>query len=158
VDAGTVKAAAKPAETSVAPPAPSYSRTLNIAQVRAGWENFLTFFRKKSAMLASQLSMAEVGSVKEDRLELRFSPSEEASMQLVTKPEASKSIQDALREHFQANLQVRFDIDEAKPANGSGKEKQPAVDPKDLVKQSPRLKSLLAKVDGEIIGIKKVDD
>ena len=111
-------------------------------------------------MLASQIRMAELRSIKDNQLLMFFAASGDTSLQLVTKTDNMNVILKTLREHFGANLSVKFDIDPQKNDTNTEKSKseQPKVDPKELVKRSPRLKSLLEKVDGEIIGIKKADD
>jgi DNA polymerase-3 subunit gamma/tau len=128
------------------------SRAINMPQIHNGWTGFMALLRKSSPMVASQLNMAELQSVKDDVLQMVFGPSAEASMLLVSKPDNLKLIHQTLREHFKANLTVQFAIDR-KIA-----EKKPAVDPQELVNSSPRLKSLLDRVDGEIVGIKKITD
>ena len=135
------------------------NKPLNLPQVQTGWEGFLTNFRQNFPMLASQLRMAELTAVKENQILLMFYSAGEASRQLVQKPENTQTINNALRDYYRANVTVRFDIDLSKeyPA---GFAEQPAgqkVDPAKLVENSPRLQKLLTKVDGEIVGIKKVE-
>jgi hypothetical protein len=62
-----------------------------------------------------------------------------------------------LREHFRANLTVRFEVDMEKDyvraePEGNGVS---LADARRLVDSSPRLKKLMEMVDGEIIGVKK---
>jgi len=150
---------AKTASSSSEATAPASPRSINIPILQSGWENFLAVLKKSSPMLASQVRMAELRSVKDSQLQLFFAASGEASLQLVTKPEHLKLILQTLRDCFRANLTATFEIDKQKtePDNGDG-DKRPAVDPQKLVESSPRLKSLLDKVDGEIIGVKKAED
>jgi DNA polymerase-3 subunit gamma/tau len=135
------------------------NKPLNLPQVQAGWEGFLTNFRQNFPMLASQLRMAEITAVKENQVQLMFYSAGEASRQLVQKPENTQTIIGALRDYYRANVTVRFDIDLSKEYP-TGFAEQPAgqkIDPAKLVENSPRLQKLLTKVDGEIIGIKKVE-
>jgi hypothetical protein len=135
------------------------SRAINMPQIHNGWTGFMALLRKSSPMVASQLNMAELQSVKDDVLQMVFGPSAEASMLLVSKPDNLKLIHQTLREHFKANLTVQFAIDRKIADRGAeNAEKKPAVDPQELVNRSPRLKSLLDRVDGEIVGIKKITD
>jgi len=155
---------AAPAQRAESPPVPEGhaggKRILNMPQVATGWDAFLTLLKKSSPMLASQIRMAELRSIKDNQLLMFFAASGDTSLQLVTKTDNMNVILKTLREHFGANLSVKFDIDPQKNDTNTEKSKseQPKVDPKELVKRSPRLKSLLEKVDGEIIGIKKADD
>jgi len=146
------------AESQSAPAsAPASSRSINVPTIQAGWENFLAVLKKSSPMLASQIRMAEVRAIKDNRLQMFFPASGEASRQLVTKPEHLKLVEQTLRECYKANLSVSFEIDSQKQ-DSTEDEAKAKVDPKELVDRSPRLKSLLEKVDGQIIGIKKAED
>jgi len=138
---------------------PFYPRAINLPQVQAAWKSFLTLLQDSSRMLASQLSMAEIRSVKDNRLLLVFPASVEPSMQLVTRPDSLSLIAKALREHYKANLSVEFVVDPAKqkahdeqPENGLDK-----ADAREIVESSPRLQKILKLVDGEIVGVKKIE-
>ena len=133
------------------------SRLLNMPKIQAGWESFLTVLKKSSAMLSSQVRMAELRSIADNQLKLVFAASAMASMQLVSKPENMRVIQQTLRDCYRTNLSVRFEVDERRADDGANK-KESKVDPRELVEESPRLKSLLEKVNGEIVGIKKVEE
>ncbi len=41
---------------------------MNLPQVQAGWDGFLTNFRQNFPMLASQLRMAELTAVKDNQI------------------------------------------------------------------------------------------
>ncbi|PWB74778.1 DNA polymerase III subunit gamma/tau [candidate division GN15 bacterium] len=133
-------------------------RNLNLPQVQAGWDSFLALLKQSNPMLASQLRMGEVRAVQDNQIQVMFYSSGEASRQLVLKPESQSIIVRALRDHFRALVTIRFDIDQTKdhPAQAVEKVGQNRIDPRKLVEQSPRLKFLVDKVDGEIIGIKKL--
>lgn len=149
----------KAAEPAPEPDSPVADQSLNMPQIVNGWENFLNSLRRLSPMLAPQMRMAELRSVKDNVLQMFFSASGEASLQLVTTAEKLAIINRALREHYGANLSARFQIDHDKKdiTTDSDKATEQKVDPAQLIKQSPRLKSLMEKVDGEIIGIKKAE-
>jgi len=139
-------------------PAGTSSRNLNMPTIQAGWERFLAVLKKSSPMLASQVSMGELRAIKDNRLQMYFPASGEASRQLVTKPEHSRLIEETLRDCYKANLSISFEIDRQK-RNETGEDNgQAVVDPRELVDRSPRLKSLLEKVNGEIVGVKKVEE
>jgi DNA polymerase-3 subunit gamma/tau len=149
---------APPSATPPPPPQGAPSRAVNMPTIQSGWESFLAVLKKSSPMLASQVRMAELRSIKDNRLQMYFPASGDASRQLATKADNLKLIEQTLRECFRANLTVSFEIDHQKQDAGDGAETKTKIDPKELVEQSPRLKSLLEKVDGEIIGIKKAEN
>lgn len=140
------------------PATPLSPRSLNMPMIQTGWDNFLTLLKTTSPMLASQVRMAELRSIKDNQLQLYFAASGEASLQLVTRADNVKLICDALHDCYHASLTVKFEIDKLKqdPPEPGGKEKQKS--PQELLDSSPRLRSLLEKVDGEIIGVKKAED
>ena len=150
------------AETVPAPSeeSPLYTRAINLPQLTNSWDGFLNYLRNSSRMLASQLRMAEVRAVKNNEIDLIFYASGEASMELVKKPDNLAMILRALREHFKANLTLKIGIDREKehPTDLSDMKKREKIDPEKLLSGSPRLKMLVEKVNGEIIGIKKITD
>lgn len=154
---GASTTASSPGET-VTPP--EYGRKLNMPQVTGGWDGFLTLLRKNSPMLASQVSMAELRSIKDNELELFFPASGEASYQLVNKPDNLNLLMRVLREHYHTPLKVTVAVDRNRGSDGNGETKpaRPKVDPRELLERSPRLKNLVEKVNGEIVGIRKVND
>lgn len=135
-------------------------RSVNFAQIKAGWENYLIHLRSQSQMLASQVKMAELRGLQDGQIQMVFLKSGEVSRQLVAKPDNAHLILRTLREHFRANLTVRFEVDterdyvRAEPQGNSVS----LADAQKLVDSSPRLKRLMEMVDGEIIGVKKHDD
>ena len=148
-----------PAEPAGPAATPQYAgRNLNLPQVQAGWDNFLALLRQNNPMLASQLRMGELRSVTDNQILIMFYASGEASCQLVQKAENHNVIMRALRDHFHALVTVKFDIDRTKepPPQSADKTDAGRVDPKKLLESSPRLKFLVDKVDGDIIGIKKL--
>ncbi len=139
-------------------PEKDYSGQVNIPILTQGWSNFIQSLKLKSPMLASQLSMAEIKEVKDSKILFVFSTSEQASKELVEKQDNIRVITDTLRDHFRANISIRFDIDNDK--NSHSKEENEIETNNQsvakLIEQSPRIKSLIEKVDGEIIGLKKI--
>ncbi len=138
---------------------PALSRRINLAQAKVGWETFLGFLRQKSQMLASQLAMAELRKVTDNEVLLVFGASGAASKQVVERPESFSVITAALREYFKAPVRLRFDIDPTRDSSFEEGDKQNSskADAAKLIESSPRLRKLLEKVDGEIIGVKKVE-
>lgn len=147
----------KPTALPEAPP-PKSSRALNMPMIQSGWESFLALLKRTSPMLASQVRMAELRAIKDNQLQMYFTSSGEASLQLVTKPDNLKTIQQVLGDNYHVNLTVSFELDQHRPdpnGDGNGNRK---IDTQELIDNSPRLKSLLERVDGEIVGVKKVED
>lgn len=134
-------------------------RAPNLAQVKAEWDGFLTRLRSDNPMVASQLGMARIRSVADSSIELVFSSSEDASMQLVQKQENLGLITRTLQRHFGYNLTVTFAVDNTADQNVPDEipRRVKKEDADRLIEKSERLRSLLAKVDGEIIGIRKVE-
>lgn len=135
---------------------PTYTRAVNLPFIRAGWENFLGVMRQKRPMLASQLGLVEVREVKDNKVVFVYPSSGENSKVIVEKSENLKEITAALRDHFKANLSIRFEIDHAMkpPVLADEQNHKRTVNLKELVDQSPRIKQLIEKIDGEIIGVK----
>ena len=149
----------RPSANQPAPEPLAPLRTINFAQVKAGWENYLVHLRSQSQMLASQVKMAELRGMNDNQIQLVFLKSGEVSRQLVGKPDNMNLILTTLREHFRAGLTVRFDVDMekdyARPEQATNTVS--STDARQLVDRSPRLKRLMDLVDGEIIGVKKHD-
>ena len=136
-------------------------RAPNLAQIKAGWPQFLTRLRSQNPMVASQLGMAKVKSARDNTVEIVFAGSEEVSMKVVQKPENLKLISRTLADHFGTNFQVTCSIDETMEVPSSADEGIPRlkkVDAEKLIERSPRIRSLLEKVDGEIIGVRKIEE
>ncbi|HWR84153.1 MAG TPA: DNA polymerase III subunit gamma/tau [Candidatus Deferrimicrobium sp.] len=138
---------------------PVYSKSVNLAQVAAEWDSFLGLLRQKSQMLASQVAMAELRKVADNEISLVFGPTGSASKQVIERPENLRVITAALRDHLKANVRVTFRLENAGelPVSAVGLSHNSATQAAALIEQSPRLKRLLEKVDGEIIGTRKVN-
>ena len=135
----------------------SATRSLNVPILKKGWQGYLRSLRQTSPMLASQMGMTEIREVSDNKILFAFAASEQIPKQLVEKPENLKLITTTMREHYGANLSIRFTVDEAreKPSETDKKPNGNGVDVTNLVENSPRLKMILEKVNGEIIGVKK---
>ncbi len=158
--APTPVSSSRPAPTPAPEPVDTaaFSRTINMPQVQSGWAGFLAELKRKSPMLSSQLGMADLREVRDNKILLVFGANGAASLQLVRKPENLSLLAATLREHYRANLGISVDIDPNRPgpetANDSRGMNKEAIDK--MVANSPRLRMLLDKVDGEVIGVRKV--
>ncbi len=150
-----------PAQRPVASPTPTEAgtplRSVNFAQLKAGWESYLMYLKNQSQMLASQIRMAELRDLKDNQISMAFLRSGEVSRQLVQKQDNMNLILRSLREHFKSNLTIRFEVDTERDYAQAETEVNSVTtaDTRKLVEHSPRLKMLMDMVDGEIIGVKK---
>ncbi|MCB2231295.1 DNA polymerase III subunit gamma/tau [bacterium] len=162
------KSIGTPPPSRPAPPSPPSGETRsvtfvrrapNLAQVKAEWDSFLNRVRAENPMLASQLGMARIRSVADSGVELAFSSSEDASMHLVQRADNLETITRLLAKHFGHNLQVTFAVDDTTDSSVPDEipKRVKKEDADKLIEKSERLRNLLAKVDGEIIGIRKVE-
>ena len=119
----------------------------------------LGYLKQKNGMLAAQLGTAEVRSIKDNQILAVFGPSGSVSRQVAEKAESLSLIGDCLREHYGANLGIRFETDKkaAAPVENEDRRTRATKEVKKLVESSPRIRMLIDKVDGEIIGVKKVE-
>ncbi|UCD64842.1 MAG: DNA polymerase III subunit gamma/tau [Candidatus Zixiibacteriota bacterium] len=146
------------AERTEGPTSVAYTRAVNLPMLRAGWDNFLSILRQRRPMLASQLGVVELREVKDNKILMIYPPSGENSKLIVERSENLKMIVSLLKEHFKANLAIRFDIDRSKEGTLEPEEEYNNVDTtvKESVEKSPRVARILEKVNGKIIGVKKI--
>ncbi|RME27784.1 MAG: hypothetical protein D6800_04615 [Candidatus Zixiibacteriota bacterium] len=110
-------------------------------------------------MLASQLGMATVREVNQNTIRLGFYAAGSASLQVVKKDGNLKAILEELRNHFGGYVQLEMFLDKnSAPPPVTTESRMRRVDPKELLEKSPRLRRLVEKVNGEIIGIKDMND
>ncbi len=133
-------------------------RTVNVPQIQAGWESFLNELRRKKPMLSSQLAMAEVREVRNNEISLVFGANGAMPLQQVSRAENMNLILATLREHYHAALRINCSIDPQRESPESDDEKRglDKADIEKLIADSPRIRMLMDKVDGEVIGVKKV--
>ena len=126
--------------------------------VRSGWEAFLQTLRLRNRMLASQLGMVEIKKLQDNHIEAVFGESDAVAQQVVQKTTNLNLITETLKEHFGPDLSMSFDLVQKAEATSKPRqsEKSPDTDEAVLKEPSERIKKLVAKVDGEIIGIKKI--
>jgi len=137
---------------------PLYSSTINLPIIEKGWKQFLALFHQKRPMLASQLGMVEIREVKDNRIVFVYPTSGENSKLIVEKTENTNIITQSLREFYKANISIKFIIDENHKSNipTENRENSSQEDLNSLVESSPHIKKLMEKVDGRIIGIRKI--
>ena len=140
-------------------PVPTYSKSINMPTIQSGWDGFITTLKQKSNMLASQLSMADVREISDNKLILFFGSNAATSLQVCQRSDNLNLIMQVLRDYYKANIGLNFKIDPNKKSTlpGSDHEQKTKVDLNQLVENSPRIKMLIDKIDGEIIGVKQIE-
>lgn len=132
---------------------------VNVAVVKAGWERFLGSLGSKSRMLASHLAMAEISDVQNNNLTLSFANGRATNMKVLEKPEHKKNIEQHLGDFFKARISIKFFVDEKREDKFDTMDEKSSrlAETARLVENSPRLKKLIEQVDGEVIGVKKIE-
>ena len=128
--------------------------------MKKNWNGFLKHLKQTSRMVAPQLGMADVKTLTDGLLVLEFGTSGEAALGLIDKPEKIAAIEKCLNEFYRTALKVKLVVDrnKADDKGGNGQQKAEKVDPKELMEKSPRLKRLVDRVEGEIIGVQKTEE
>ncbi len=136
----------------------SYSGTVNLPQLKTGWQDFLAVLRRSKTMLSTQLAMAEIRNIKNGVVELAFGNNAAMPAQLVQKPENTTAVNRALSEHFRANLRINVSIDpnHRSPEPKRQRKEYSKEEADKIVANSPRIQLLLKRVDGEVVGVRKV--
>lgn len=148
----------KPTEPEKPQLQPTYTRAINLALVQDQWDEYLNHLRRKSPMLSSQLHMGVVEEVRENNIKLLFGSAGANSKEILERPDNLRTIAEDLKQFFQARVSISFEVDqELKMLDKSEKKQVTREEINRLVDQSPRLKKLIEKVDGEIIGVRKVE-
>jgi len=134
-------------------------REVSLETVRSGWEKFLGELGHRRSMLASQLAMAEVRSAAGRTVVAAFGTSGHAALQVLQKPTNLSLISEALCRHFESDLNLHLtQIEDAQPTARRKRPGRRRVDPTQLLAKSARLRELVEKVDGEIIGVRRAAD
>ncbi len=150
------RGAERQSRPSPPPPSPPPQRELNAAIIRSGWDGFVTRLRGIKPMLAANISRARVQSYLDGKVTAVMASQGDIDADLVKRPDYVQIINECISEHFGTSLTVTFDVEQSgggAEMPGPGNQK-PKLDAKELVAKSDRLKKLLDKVDGEIIGIR----
>jgi DNA polymerase-3 subunit gamma/tau len=144
--------------TTLVKPRGEYAGTPNIAVIRSGWEKFTSSLQGKNPMLSANLRMGQLAGMTDSEIRVIFPAAGGSNLDLMQRNDNQRVITEALRNHFGGNLSIRFSLaadEEIQTPAAAGDEKK--VDVKSLIEKSPRLKALIERVDGEVIGIKEID-
>lgn len=135
-------------------------RAINLPIVQTNWAKYIEHLKGQNPMLSALLAMAEIKEVKDNVITAVFHNAGGTSRQVVEKPNYMSIISSSLREFFKSNLKINFEIDVSKkptaiPKPDSEPEK---VDADKLLQDDEKLKNIVERFDGEVVGKKKVDD
>lgn len=136
-------------------------KALNLPMVQTNWTRFIEQLKKESSMLSALLAMAEIKEVKDNVITAVFNNAGGTSKQVVEKPQYVQTITTSLRDFFKTNLKIKFEVDMTKKPpvtivrNASEPEK---IDTEKLLAEDEKLRNLVERIDGEIIGKKKAEE
>jgi DNA polymerase-3 subunit gamma/tau len=140
-------------------PASTGGGLINLPVIQTGWPKFVEYLKNSNRMLSALLAMAEIKEVKGNVITAVF-PSNGTNKQVVEKPDYKTVITTALREHFKANLKIVFEIDPTrKPTQPTSPTTSPEkIDSKKILSEDEKLRNIVERFNGEIVGKKKIDD
>ena len=152
--------AISPAKNIAAEPTETVPGKINLPVIQTGWPRFLEQLKTKNQMLAAHLSMVEIREVKDNTITAVFYNNGGTSKQVVEKTDYLNVVMSVLRDCFKANLRIRFEIDHThKPAaTARPSAAPPKIDSAKILAENDKLKSLVERFDGEIIGMKEIDE
>ncbi|RKX26447.1 MAG: DNA polymerase III subunit gamma/tau [Candidatus Zixiibacteriota bacterium] len=148
---------APPLEPTVGP---SEVRAINMPMVQTAWPEYVDHLKRSNPMLSALLAMAEIKEVRDNIITAVFFNAGGTSKQVVEKPHYMSIISESLREYFKTNLKIKFEVD----LNNKGKKehKSPAqpekIDTEKLLEEDDKLRNIVERFEGEIVGRKKADD
>lgn len=142
---------------------------INLPKVVSAWPEFLARMKSSSLMLASQLSMATVTEVKENRIYAVFPASGAANAALLKRPTYRSQVETALRDFFDTPLSIEFEIADAPAAAHSATGAPPRSEPAkfapdkkhadaEAFKNDSKLQAVLKELNGEIVEVSEVND
>lgn len=154
-------------------------RRVNLPQVEKSWNGFIASLRGANRMIASQLAMATVRTVKDNHLIASFPSSAASNRTLLEKSPHRRQVQIALEQYFATPMEITFETEQAPAGQAGGAdpidrvdsgasvpvttkpperpvgETELAVD-KELA-NNPDLQEVVKKVNGEILSIRRID-
>ncbi len=136
------------------------TRRINLPIVQTSWNKFLDYLKSKNQMLSAHLSMVDIVEVKDNVITAVFHNAGGTSKQVVEKPDYLAKIVAELREFFKTNVGIRFTLDTNKKPSAIARpeRKIEKVNSEEILAKNGKLKKLVEKFDGEIIGVKDSDD
>ncbi len=146
----------RPKPETFAEPAPGEVRRINLPIVQTSWNKFIDYLKTKNQMLAAHLSMVEIREVKDNVIVAVFYNNGGTSKQIVEKPDYMSKIIAELKEFYKTNIGIRFQVDMAKKADIPARQERKIekVNTEEILEKNGKLKKLVEKFDGEIIGVR----
>lgn len=126
---------------------------LSPGRFKAGWSDLIAHVRKLHPMLATQLELGTPGETAAGQLVVRFGLSGKTAAGYLAKPDSAEVLRRAVLEIYRVEATMTGFVDES--AIEAQAEQLPHAG--DLLAASPRLRKLVEKVNGEIIGVKRVE-
>lgn len=169
-DESTPSESSEPVKSTMtvkSPPEPASPQTetgesgrINLPIIQTSWKRFVDYLKSKNQMLAAHLSMVEIREVKSNVITAVFHNAGGASKQVVEKPDYLTKINTELRNFFKTGVSIRFELDLSKKMTAPAKteRKIEKVDSEEILAKNGKLKKLVEKFDGEIIGVQDVDE
>jgi DNA polymerase-3 subunit gamma/tau len=135
-------------------------RAINLPMVQTNWSHFTDHLKTQNPMLSALLAMAEIREVKENTITAVFHNAGGTSKQVVEKPDYLGIITSSLKDYFKTNLKIRFEIDINKTAAPPPKSAPPPekLDTAKILAEDERLRNLVQRFDGEIVGKRKAEE
>ncbi len=136
-------------------------RAVNLPIVQTSWPRFIECLKGQNAMLSALLAMSEVRDVKDNVITAVFHNAGGTSKQVLEKPNYVATINSALLDFFKTNLRIRFEVDMNKRPVTPPKAAAPPpekIDTEKLLQEDEKLRNLVARIDGEIIGKRKAEE
>lgn len=135
-------------------------KPLNLPRVQMSWNRFLEELKMRKQMLASMLSMGHLHDVKDNEITISFAPSYGPNKQVIEKPESKSIVEETLRDFYKIAVRIKFVIDSKikTPVHTQKGPENLKIDAEDLFAKNPDLKKMVDRVDGEIVGRRKIDD
>jgi DNA polymerase-3 subunit gamma/tau len=137
------------------------SAPFNLPKVQMNWPAFLNTLKQRNQMLASMLSMGKITAVHDSTIVVSFGSSYKANKQVVEKAKGQETIESALTDFFKRRVRIEFELAPAQAQPAADRDsvlKKPKIDAQDLFLKDPALKKIVERLDGEIIGRRKIED
>ncbi|MFH1701077.1 MAG: DNA polymerase III subunit gamma/tau [Candidatus Zixiibacteriota bacterium] len=134
-------------------------KPLNLPRIQMSWNRFLDTLKKRSSMLNSQLAMGHIQNVKNNEITIAFTPTYSTSKQVIEKPESKNIVEEALRDFYKIAVRIKFVIDTTikTPVHTKQEPENLLINAEDLFAKDPDLKKMVERIDGEIVGRRKIE-
>ncbi|MEE9442164.1 MAG: DNA polymerase III subunit gamma/tau [candidate division Zixibacteria bacterium] len=134
-------------------------KPLNLPRVQMSWNRFLEELKNRKQMLASLLAMGHLHNVKDNEITIGFAPSYGPNKQVIEKPESISIVEETLRDFYKIAVRIKFVIDSTikTPVHTKQEPENLTINAEDLFAKDPDLKKMVERIDGEIVGRRKIE-